>query len=981
MTSIQSDNRQMADITTHFKKGYGSGIRFIRIFLFITLLLIQGCGHGNIFGKIQGTPVDTPPRESIAITPDPAMRTGEFENGFRYILYKNNEPRDRISLHLDIQVGSMYENDHEQGLAHFLEHLVYDGSTHFEPGELVKYFQSIGMQFGADANAHTGFYETVYDMLLPEGTKEQIENALVVMQDFAEGAHLQETEIEREGKIVLAEKRTRDSVSYRTFVKTLNFSLPGTKLVKRLPIGDENIIKNADQKLLKDFYDSWYRPEKMVLVMAGDFDPDMALPLIRDKFASMKPRAPARDEPELGKISHDGMKSFYHYEAEAGSTTVTIERVNIIPQAKESYSLEKKLLTERIAGMILQNRLNKITGKPETPFTEASTGSGIYYKSIEYAEIAATSSPENWERTLSTIEQTLRTALIYGFTASELERVKNDFLASLENTVKAKTTRNSEDIARQIIMDINEDRTFQSPEQEKQLYSEMLAAMTLEEVHQAFKILWKEDNRLILVTGNAQIEHAEKKAENIILSAYQHSMSLPVVMPETNGKPVFPYSSKPESQGEIIERQDIEDLGITIVEFKNGVRLQLKKTNFKADEVVFSLIFGNGRSDEPESTPGLSLIAAEVINESGLGQMEKERLEEALSGKSTQIAFSVADGYFIFSGQTISEETDLLFQLLNAYITDPGFREESFHLAMERFGQQYLSLSRTVDGVMPLKGEAFFTGGDTRFGLPAYDAFKKITLDDVKNWLAPSFNKDCLEISIAGDIDIDRIIETAGTYLGSLPARTEPSRQRPLSPLSFPSGKTLEEYLKTDIPKGLVVVSWLTDEFWYIERTRRLSALGAAFSERLRKTIREKLGAAYSPFAYNNSSQAYPFFGLFQAIVPVQPDQAEMVADEIKNISSDIRLNGILEEELRLAVDPILTHIKDMRRTNTYWLNSVLKNSWRYPQQLDWSRTIQNDYSSITSRDLTNLAKQYLINEKAAVIIVKPQLSKGDQSN
>jgi len=264
------------------------------------------------------------PHEKSDLDPDPALVFGKLPNGFRYVLMENHEPKARVSMHLNIQAGSMNESDHEQGLAHFLEHMMFNGSTHFKPGELVKYFQNIGMQFGPDANAHTGFYETVYDVLLPEGDRENLKKGLVVLKDYAQGAFLLQSEIDKEKKVVLAEKRTRDSASYRTFVSTLKFELLDTSIPERLPIGKENIIKNSDRSLLKKFYDTWYRPENMVIVMTGDFDTGTAAKLIKKNFSSISARAQRKPDADIAEINHKGIKPFYQFETEAGNTTVSI---------------------------------------------------------------------------------------------------------------------------------------------------------------------------------------------------------------------------------------------------------------------------------------------------------------------------------------------------------------------------------------------------------------------------------------------------------------------------------------------------------------------------------------------------------------------------------------------------------------------------------------------------------------------------------
>jgi len=397
------------------------------------------------------------PHENSDLLPDPALLFGKLPNGFRYVLMKNANPKDRVSLHLNVQVGSIYETDKQQGISHFLEHMLFCGSKHFKPGELVKYFQSIGMQFGHDANAHTGFYETVYDMLLPEGNKKSLENGLVVMKDFAESALLLQSEIDRERKVILAEKRTRDSASYRTFVSVMKFLLPETRISKRFPIGEEEVIKNADHNLIKDYYDTWYRPDNMILVMAGDFDQKQATKLIEENFSSLYAKASIQPRPDIGQINHKGIKTFYHFEKETGKTTVTIEVINKKTIQPDSVAFQTKQLVKNIANQIVQNRLDKIVSKTTSPFTSASVSSGTSFYQVEFSEISAETSPENWEKSLSLLEKTLRKSLKYGFVKSELEIVKKDFLSMLDNAVKKMPTRNFRMLAIIVIIDLNND--------------------------------------------------------------------------------------------------------------------------------------------------------------------------------------------------------------------------------------------------------------------------------------------------------------------------------------------------------------------------------------------------------------------------------------------------------------------------------------------------------------------------------------------
>ena len=912
------------------------------------------------------------PHEKSDLLPDPTLVFKKLPNGFRYVLMENHYPKNRVSMHLYVLAGSTYESDTQQGLAHFLEHMLFDGSTHFQPEELVKYFQSIGMKFGPDANAHTGFDRTVYDMLLPEGDGESLENGLVVMKDFAEGALLLSSQVEKERRVVLSEMRTRDSSSYRTYISTINFEFPDAIISKRLPIGKEEVLKSTERRDLKKFYDTWYRPEKMILVLAGDFDAKLAAALIDNKFSSLAPRAPPGIVPEFGDISHKGVKPFYHFEKESGNTTVSIEAVKKVPPEPDSLDFQKKRLTKDIANQIVKHRLDTLARESDTPFTSASISSGNFLHQIKYAEISADCNPENWKDSLSLIEQTLRKALKYGFTESELARVKKDFLSELDNAVKEASTRNSHDLARKIIWSLNTDRVFMSPEQKKELLASIVNSVTLKNVHDAFKEIWPSDDRLVLVTGNAKLTDINMDPETQILDTYFNSRSVTVSRPVKKSSVIFPYLPEPEKEGRIIRTNKIPDLGIVQVDFKNNVRLNLKKTDFKANQVIVNLAFGRGKSCEPLNMPGLALLTANVMNKSGLGVLKREEIERALSGKNTSVTFRVGEDRFLLKGETVTREVPLLFELLYAHFVDPGFRKEAYERSLKLYRQKYMALSSSIDGAMELSGVRFLAGGDNRFGLTDFKNFNKLTIDDVRSWITQSMGNDDVEVSVVGDFDMESTIKLASKYFGSLslkPIINQPKEKR--LPV-FPVGQSKAISASTKIQKGLIVVAYPTEDLWDISRTRRLSVLSAIISDRLREQIREKLGAAYTTFAFNRPSRVYPGYGVLQAWAYVDPQEADGLIKNIKKISSDLVKDGLTRDELHRAIAPSLTSIKDMLRKNTYWLDTVLTGSEKYPQQIDWSRTINKDYASITQEEVSNLAEKYLDNHRTATIIVRP---------
>lgn len=939
-------------------------------------LLLDACAPWKASSKANIEtlePRDRWAHESSDLSPDPQAFFGQLPNGMRYILKENHTPSDRVSMHLFIQSGSLAERDGEEGIAHFLEHMLFDGSTHFPPGEMVKYFQRIGMQFGPDANAHTGFSQTVFDILLPKGDSKSIEEGLLVLSDFAQGALLLPEQVEKEKRVVLAEKRSRDSAQYRTLEAGLHFQVPGTVVARRLPIGLETSISAFTPEQIRGFYDAWYRPERMTLVVVGDFDQEAVRQRVVERFASLQGRASARPLPEFGSFSHKGIKPFYHYEPEIGSTTVSIETAEVRRAPDDTAENQRKDLLQSLAERMIQNRLDILSKQQNSAITSAHIDSGFYLQQIRYAEISADCKPERWKDALALIEQTLRQALLFGFTPSELTRAKRSMQAELQQVVNSEKTRESKRLAQEILASLSEWQVFQTPQQRMTLLAPIIEEVSAEDVHRIFVDTWAARHRLVLVTGNADLGKDRLNPEQAIDGVYQLSHRQPVIPQEEKTTSSFPYLPEPAERGVVTSRTRIEDLGIEKVAFANGLQLVMKRTTFKENQVLARLSFGSGQSSEPQDQPGLALLTAVAADEAGFGAMDRIALENALAGRLAKISLDVNEDSFVLDAESASQELDLLFQLFQAAIQDPGYHPEALETAFNRLEQQYRALSHTVEGLMQMKGSQFLAGGDSRFGWPDWPRLRQLELSQIKSWLGPQLATMPLELAVVGDFDPERVVDLTARYLGSLPPRESSGEEVKRPGPQFPEGKTLRLSPETKIDKALVVVGYPTGDFWDIQRTRRLNVLAEVFSERLRVTIREKLGASYSPYAYHRAYRAYAGYGLLQAVLLVDPGQTEAIIAETKSIAKALATQGIGPDELKRALDPTLAQIKDMRQSNPYWINSVLTGSSRHAEQLDWARTIEADYARITVEQLNSLAREYLNNSRAAAIVIAPE--------
>ena len=908
------------------------------------------------------------------IQTDPAIVSGVLSNGFQYLLMQNPAPDDRVYIYLNVFSGSLHETDEQQGVAHYLEHMMFNGSRHFKPGELVDYFQSIGMEFGADANAYTGFFNTVYDLSLPGGDQKHLEDAFTVIEDYAGGASLLETEIDRERGIILAEKRERDSVSYRTFQKTLEFELPGSLLNQRFPIGMDSVIQKADQKLLKSYYDRWYRPDNMALMVIGDFDMKIAEPLIIKRFSTLSPRTLyPQSSPSPSWKDHEKTKAFYHHEPEAGSIRVTLESITwkeFEPETPED--LKSKTLAEITASM-LQNRLLKLVRNQTGGFSDVSVYSGSMLHHVSISAVHAVCEPGKWQETLIQLKRVLAQGLVYGFEKNELDRVRAEFLSDLETEVDQSETRKSSDIADSILSAVNEKEMLLSAKQRKDILEPYIKSISLKDIHDRLILLWPEDPRLITVTGNAALTADDPAAE--ILGIYEKAGKEKIEKYDAAESKGFPYLEIPESLPAVIQKREdnVRDLGITTIEFDNKVRLNLKSTDYKKNEFLFKVCFGEGRKSEPVSKPGLSIISESVIKKSGLGRLDADQMEETLAGRKISISFDINDNSFSFSGSADPEETELLFQLIYHYIHDPGFREEALDRSKTQYQQMYDSLLRKPEGIMQIKGDSFLAENDPGFGLPEPSTIRQYSLSDIRDWLIPYLKTSPIELSIIGDIDPEKVISLASVYLGRLNKREDgPDKEVHSKRIGFPGGKQLDLKVDTKIDTGVVHVAFLTDDFWDIAQTRRLTLLSKVFSEKLRVLIREELGETYSPYVYNDPSLIFEHYGILHVVVNAKPENHEFVYQKITEIIRSLTSGMISVKDMDTVMGPVMNHLEVYIKTNEYWLNSVMADSYRYPQKLEWAGHMMEDYKSITHEELFLLAKKYLKIENRALIRIRP---------
>ncbi len=913
------------------------------------------------------------PQDQSDIAADPAVRFATLPNGVRSVVLTNHEPRDRASLRLLVAAGSFNESEDQRGLAHFLEHMAFKGSAHYPPGTLIEKLQRLGMRFGADTNASTSFDHTVFLLELPDTKPETLAEGLRIFADYAGSLLLQADQIESERGVILSEKRDRDSVAYRTYVAQVGFLLPDTRVAQRLPIGLADVIEKAGRDRFAAFYNTWYRPEKLSVVAVGDFDPAAVEAMIRDSLGSLKARSPAPRDPDLGRVaSSEGIRTSFHPEPEAPLVHVDLEAVTPLKVEPDTAALRVRHLKRDLAVWMLNRRFEILSRKQDAPFTEASTSVEESYFLFREAGIRIGCKPESWTKALAVAEHELRRALTYGFQPAELKEVAANVRNELEQSAKGAATRRSNRLADELYEGLVEREVFTSPAQDLAFYGAALDRITPEDCAAALREAWAASGREILVSGNVELKEPDRE----IRAAYEASRAAAVEPPEGIASEFFPYSSF-GIPGTVASRAEIPDLGITEITFSNGVRLNLKKTDFEAHKVRVSLRVGGGRLTEPASSqPGIARLADATFNAGGLGKLGIDELERVLAGRTVGFRFGVADDAFSLAGSTDAPDLALEFQLITAYLTDPGYRPEALWTARKGIPQAYRKLAHTPEGLIHTKIARILAGGDPRFGVPSEPELTARTLEEVKAWLSPQFASGPIEVGLAGDFDTAAAIDAVARTLGALPTRTaKPAYERERR-LALPAEPVVKDYsVPTEIPKGLILEVWPTTDGRDAHTARRMGILSQVFADRLRLRIRNEMSGAYSPYASSSASTVFPGYGSISAYVTVDPALAGKISQAVLAIAGDLCRGGVTSDELERARKPALTEIRESARTNRYWLDSVLASAQEEPQRLEWARTRQADIEKITKAELDQLAARYLDPARASRFIILPEKS------
>ncbi len=913
-------------------------------------------------------PVWASTQSDIAV--DPAYRFGQLPNGMRYVIRHNANPQAQGSVRMEVAAGSLDESDAEQGYAHFVEHMAFQGSSHVPEGEMVRLLERQGLAFGADTNAATSFEQTTYMLDLPRNDPALLDTALMLMRETASELAFAPSAVARERGVVLAEMRDRNNWQYREGLARQAFMNPAAHYVQRMPIGLKTTLDAATPAALRAFWTSHYVPAKTTLIVIGDFDPGAVETAIKARFGNWQGAAPL-PQPAAGPIDpRDHGRTAIDLDP-ALPDRLFISRHGRWLDEPDTIAQRRENLQRQIGYAIVDRRLDHLARRAHPPFRDAAFGTGDDFKSGRTTNIVIDCISGQWRQGMIAVAGAVHRALTAGFTAAEVaEQIANIRIAA-EHGAAAAETRTNGALLQAVFALIRNDAVPATPQSSLARLDAVIPQITPETVLAALKrAAVPLDSPLILFEGRLAPPggvHALRRAWADAWAGGHDSLDNVTAPPAHFGYGDF------GPPGTVVADTRDPSLGIRELRFANGVRLNLKHTDIDHDRVLVQLQLDGGDMLATRANP-LATSMTGWLAAGGLGKHSEDELQTLLAGHAVSSGLASTPEGFIAGAQTTPADLALQLGLMTALLTDPGFRsegEEQYRLAINTWLSQ---LRATPDSAMAADLGGLLSDADPRFTLQKPEAYSSRNYLQFKQDIAGRLAHGAIEIGIVGDFaEADAIAEVART-LGALPMREAEfrpyadQRQRGFTQDHRP--RIVRHTGPAD--QALLRLTWLTrDDSDPVEK-QVLNLLQRIVQIELTENLRQRLGKAYSPGAASDLSRAWQRYGTFAISASVDVQDLAATRAAIAATLTELRDRPVSADVLLRARAPLLEGFANSLKGNPGWLLLVAtaqSNSERIDRQLKAPERIM----AVTPAEIQAAARRYLTEAGEVEITALPQ--------
>jgi zinc protease len=947
-------------------------VKFISLFLLSLVLsaallsCASGAAKGDLFGGL-GLPSDPVP--FMAKT-----RTGTLPNGLRYYILENRRPENRAFLTLAVNAGSVLEKDDERGLAHFVEHMAFNGTTRFPEAELINYLRSLGMRFGPEVNAYTSFDETVYGIEVPvetgdDGIKGIPANALAVLDDWTHAITFAPTDVDDERLVIMEEYRSRLGAEERILRKILPVIFRGSPYADRIPIGLPEIIQNAPAAQLENFYKTWYRPDNMAIILVGDFDGAALEAELASHFtAPAAKEALNRPRYELPGPEKGSLRVEVNTDPEYPNTRIDLYYKRAPQEPGQDLAAYRQGVIDRLIQWIISSRIDDITSKPETPYTTAGAGEIRYGKSSRYTILVAIAKPGTAAESLRAILREKESIERYGFTEGEIDRAKRALVSDLRRQVSEKDRENSNSYVYGFTSHFLKDARIPDIEWELEAVTKIIPGISPGDIAAQAKDYFADDDLMVFVAA-PEAERANLPVEEDIRRIVAESRKERIPRPKEAVKPRSArLLKKAPLPGAILAESRDPESGTTRWELDNGAAVILRETTNRNNEIVFYALARGGTTSAAPGDILSAKLASEMMEASGMGPYSRTELVKRLADRQVSLSFWMDSYSRGIQGSSTREDLQTFFELLNLGFTQPRMDPSAIDALLDQY--------RTNLAQRGEDPEAVFVDELTRtvFGNNPY--YKPMELSDLSGvdkdkalaFIRQGLNPADYTFVFIGNLDMTSLREYTETYLASIPRGqtwntwTDPKINRP--------GRLEKKVYKGKEEKSLVVAAWFLREPYSEAGSAAASVLTEYLDIILTEEIRETLGGVYSVSAGVTLSPFPPDGELvMQTVFACDPRRATELSAAIMAEIRRIAEGGVKEDVFTKAVEALLKTYEDSIQSN--WFIARNFASYEVIFGLPLSRLDKQPglYREVTISHIQDMARRLLENGPAELIL------------
>lgn len=913
-------------------------------------------------------PLDQP------IPSDQDILSGILPNGMKYFIKHNEKPEDRAELRLAVKAGSLQEDEDQLGVAHFVEHMAFNGSKHFKKNELIDYLESVGTRFGADLNAYTSFEETVYMIQARTDSLKLLEKGLLIMEDWAYGISFEPEEIDKERGVVVSEWRTGLSADQRMQQQYFPVAYRDSRYAERLPIGKPAIIQEADYATIKRFYEDWYRPDLMAIIAVGDFDLQWMEEQIKSRFS----KVPVKENPrkhETYKIPSDPTTRFAictDEEATFSNIRVMYRHPHMAVKTVEDY---QKSLARSLYNRMLNARMIEIQQQADPPFTFAYTGYGRDMSNLDNYFLYAFVKEGGMQKGLEAVLRATRQAYLHGFNDSELERQKQEMLRAAEKAANEQDKTPSSGLASGFVYHFLKGNAVPTAEQRLALLQQLLPTIVVEDINPLPKRWIKPEHRVVIATGPDTDENPlPTEAE---LEKWLNEFDQMEIEPYQDEVVQGPMIREDLAPVKILAEQKNEEFDFTEWRLENGVRVVLKATDFKNDEILMTAFSPGGYSNYATEDLPSATNAVPIVVQSGIGPYDYAALNKQLTGKNVGVGPYISELFEGLSGSSSRQDLEMLFQLTYLYTTSPRKDPDAFASYISRQKSIFENIMTNPYNYFGLQKQIIKYNNHPRRQITNLETLEKIDLDQLLRFYRDRFaDASDFTFFFVGSFSLEEMKPLVQKYLGNLPSTGRLESWKNVGAY-LQEGQIDTTFVKGKAPKALVELIYHNDFEFTSDNRYALGSLASLLRIKLREAMREDQGGVYGVSVRAFTSQ-YPKANYnIRISFNAAPEEVEKLIEITKLEIDKIKDEGAVEKDITKIVETQQQgRIKNLKE-NRYWLSQL---SYRYQNNIPLSGiqlAVLEEYTQkLNSTVLKDAARKYLDTEMFMQFVLLPEPDK-----